>query len=76
MNINGQKIEPPSQLAGGRHYAANASQSNFILLQCLGHLMKEQDSELGSLHIAYAIAPSHNTCVLEQFNLCMTVQQR
>jgi hypothetical protein len=44
--------------AGGRHFAANALQSDYILLQYLGQLTKEQGGPLHVKSLEY-ILPMH-----------------
>jgi serine protease AprX len=59
--INGHTIKPESQLKGGTQFAADASKSNYILIQCPGRLTTQQYEKLASSHTAVLEYVSTNT---------------
>lgn len=52
ITINGNLVEPTTQQEGGSHFAADASQSDYILIHCVGRLENEQYDELNRLQVS------------------------
>jgi serine protease AprX len=59
--INGHKLAAASQQEGGEHFAADASQSNYILLQCTAPLSVEQHTIVREYHVDILEYVSINT---------------
>ncbi|KAF2269960.1 subtilisin-like protein [Lojkania enalia] len=61
IGLNGNLVDAETQQEGGRFFAADASSSNYILLQCKDVLTLEQKEELKRLHVTLLSYPAYNT---------------
>jgi serine protease AprX len=59
--INGHKLAAVSQQEGGEQFVADASQSNYILLQCTAPLSVEQHAIVRKFHVEILEYVSINT---------------
>ncbi|MCJ1248184.1 hypothetical protein MMC30_005401 [Trapelia coarctata] len=61
ITINGKTIDPTSPDAPPEFSSLDASQSNYILIQCVGRLNQWQKAELKELHVVIQEYVSENT---------------
>lgn len=71
INVNGHELDPASQQEGGKHFVPDASQSNFILLQCHEILQHAQYKALEDLqcYVQGYINPNTYLCRYEPADL-------